>query len=137
MCVPFSDAGQWVVQGRGGTNPLNKKKGIRTAAGPVLKIKTGFENSGVVSPDKKPVWLEKVAKRVKPSKQVNNNDTASETHETVPDPTSAGDKGTVRTNNKVTVTTVKSKGTILLDMGGEKPFLAELPTDRFNLEKWK
>ena len=48
---------------------------------------------------------------------------------------SSSSKGTVRTKNKGTVPTVKSKGTVRLDMGGEKPFLAELPTDRFTLDK--
>ena len=49
--VTFSDAGKWVVQGRGGTNPVNKKPGIKTESGPALKIKTGSAKSGVVSPD--------------------------------------------------------------------------------------
>ena len=50
---------------------------------------------------------------------------------------STGAEGIVRTNNKGTVPTVKSKGTVTLDMGGEKPVLSELSTDRFTLDKWK
>ena len=49
---------------------------------------------------------------------------------------SAGAKGTVRTKNKGTVPTVKSKGDVTLDMGGENPVSAEIPTDRFTLDKW-
>ena len=135
--MTFSDARQWLVQGRGGTNPVNKKQGIETTSRPALKIKTGFVNSGVVSPDEKPVWLAKVSKRVKPSKRVNNKDTSADTRKAIPYPTIAGAKGTVRTKNKGTVPTVKSKDTVPLDMGGEKPVLAELPTDRFTLDKWK
>ena len=67
--VIFDDAGQCVVQGRGGTNPVNNK------------------------------------------------------HSQV--------------KNKGTIHTVKSKGTITLDMGGEKPVLDEIPTDRFTLDKCK
>ena len=94
--VTFAHAGQCVVQGRGGTNPVNNQHS-----------------------------------------QVKNNDTAADTHEAVPYPTSAGGKGSVRTKNKGTLPTVKSKGTIPLDMGSKKPVLSELPTDRFTLDKWK
>ena len=135
--VTFADAGQWVVQGRGRTKPVNKKQGIKTAPGPALKIKTGSAKSGVVSPDEKPVWLAKVAKRVKPSKQVKNKNTAADTREDVPYPMSAGAEGTVRTKNKGNVPTVKSKGTVPLDMGGKKTVLAELPTNGFTFDKWK
>ena len=76
----------------------------------------------------------KFAKRVKPSKRVENTDTAADTREVVPDPTSAGAEGTVRTKNKFTVPTVKSKGTVPLDMGVENPVSAELPTNRFTLD---
>ena len=72
--------------------------------------------------------MAKVAKRVKPSKQVKNKDTAADTHEAVLHPTSTGAEGTVCTKNK---------GTVPLNMGGEKPFLSELPTDRFTLDNWK
>ena len=81
--------------------------------------------------------MTKVSKRVKPSKRVKNKDTASDTCKAVPDPTIYGAKGNVRTKNKGTVPTVKSKGTVLLDMGGEKPILAKLSTDRFTLDEWK
>ena len=114
--VTFADAGQWVALGHVRTNPFNKKQGIKTASGQALKIKTLSAKSGVVSPDEKPVWLAKVVKRVKPSKRVKNMDTAVGTREAVPDPTSASAVGNVRTNNKSTVPTVKSKGTVLLDM---------------------
>ena len=77
----------------------------------------------------------KVAKRVKPSKRIKNKDTAADTFKAVPYPTSAGAEGTVRTKNKGTVPTVKSKDTIPLDMGGEKPVLSELPTDIYTLVK--
>ena len=94
--VTFADVGQWVVQGRDGTDPINNQH---------LQFK--------------------------------NKDTAACTREAIPDTTSTGAEGTVRTNIKGTVPTVKSKGTIPLDMGVEKPVLAKLPTDRFTLEKWK
>ena len=87
--------GQWVVQGRGGTNPVNKKQGIKNASGPALKIKTGSVKSGIVSPDEKTVCMVKVAKRVKPSNRFENKDTDADTREAVPDPTSAGAKNTV------------------------------------------
>ena len=135
--VMFADAGKWVAQGRDGTNPVNKKQGIKTASGPALKIKTGSAKSGFVSPHEKPVWLAKVAKRVNPSNRFKNKDTDAYRHEAVLDPTSAGAKGTVCTNNKGTIPTVKSTGTVRLDMGGEKPVLSKLPTDRFTLDKWK
>ena len=79
----------------------------------------------------------KVAKRVKPSKRIKNKDTAADTRESIPDTTSAGAEVTVRTKNNGTVPTVKSKGTVPLDMGGKNPVLAKLPTDRFTLDKWK
>ena len=67
---------------------------------------------------------------------VKNEDTAAETRKAVPEPTSAGGtEGTVRTKNEGTIPTVKSKGTVPLDMGGEKPVLADLFTDRFTLDK--
>ena len=50
---------------------------------------------------------------------------------------SAGAKGTVPTKNKGTVHTAKSNDTVPLDMGSKKTVLVEIPTDRFNLEKWK
>ena len=80
----FSDAGQWVVQGRGGTNPVKNKHS-----------------------------------------RVNNKDATAKTRKAVPDPTSADAEGTVHTKNK---------GTVPMDMGGEKPVLAELHTDRFTLK---
>ena len=83
----FSDAGQWIIQGRCGTNPVNNQH---------LRVK--------------------------------NKDTDADTHEAVPDPTSAGAKGTVRTKNK---------GTVPLDMGGKNPVLAEQPADRFTSDNWK
>ena len=72
----FSDAEQWLFQGRVGTNSVNKKQGIKTASVPELKIKTGSAKSGFVSPNEKPICLAKVAKRVKPSKRVKNKDTS-------------------------------------------------------------
>ena len=60
--------------------------------------------------------------------RVKNKDATAKTREAVPDPMSAGAKGTVRTKNK---------GTVPLDMGGEKPVLAELHTYRFTLDNWK
>ena len=83
----FSDALQWVVQGRGGTNPVKNKHS-----------------------------------------RVNNKDATAKTHKAVPDPTSADAEGTVHTKNK---------GTVPMDMGGEKPVLAELHTYRFTLDNWK
>ena len=73
----FSDTGQCLVQGGGGTNSVNN------------------EHS-----------------------RVRNNDATAKTREAVPDPTSAG-----------------AKNTVPLNMGGEKPVLAELHTDRFTLDK--
>ena len=52
---------------------------------------------------------------------VKNRDTAADTREAVPDPTISSAEGTVRTKNKGIVPTVKSKGNVPLDMGGEKP----------------
>ena len=135
--MTFADMIQWVFQGRGGTNPFNKKQGIKTVFVLALNIKMGSAKSGVVSPDEKPVWLVKVTKRVKPLKRVKNKDTSADTCEAVTDPTSARAEGTVRTNNKGTVPTAKSKGIVPLDMGGEKPVLAELPINRFTLDKCK
>ena len=83
--VTFSDAGQWVVQERGGINPVNNQHS-----------------------------------------RVKNKDTAAEIHEAVPYTTSDGGEGYVRTKNKGTLPTVKSKGTIPLDMGSKKPVLSEL-----------
>ena len=83
----FSDVGQWVIQGRGGTNPVNNQHS-----------------------------------------RVKNKDSTEKTRKAVPDSTSAGAKNTVRTKNK---------GTVPLDMGGKKPVLSELHTERFNLDNWK
>ena len=135
--MTFADSRQWIFQGRVGTNPVNNKQGIKTVSGPALKINMGPAKSGVVSPDGEPVWLAKFAKRFKSSKRVKNKDTTADTREAVPDPMSSGAKGTVRTNNKGTVPTAKSKGIVPLDMGGEKPVLAELPINRFTLDKCK
>ena len=52
--------------------------------------------------------------------RVKNNNATAKTREAVPDPTRAG-----------------TKNTVPLDMGGVKPVLDKLHTDRFTLDNWK